>query len=150
MDSQSFFLRNGLKRGRSMFCNHCFCFTSTGISSITTLTVLSFERYLMISKPFRGKHLNHKGSGFLVVSIWLYSLALTTPPLFGWGEYINESANISCSVNWETRNYNHTTYIVYLFAMGLFVPSTIICFSYLNIIRSMKKSSYIDINYEDY
>ncbi|XP_039293404.1 vertebrate ancient opsin-like [Nilaparvata lugens] len=126
--------------GRLMCIVYGFFMSLLGISSITTLTVLSFERYLMISKPFRGKHLNHKGSAFLVISIWIYSLALTTPPLFGWGEYINESANISCSVNWETSNYNHTTYIVYLFAMGLFVPASVICFSYLNIIRSMKKN----------
>ncbi|KAJ9589987.1 hypothetical protein L9F63_016879, partial [Diploptera punctata] len=111
------------------------------ISSITTLTVLAFERYVMISRPFQKRNLNKSGAIMLVVFIWGYSLCLTVPPLVGWGQYINEAANISCSVNWETRSYNATTYIVFLFAFGLVVPVGIITFSYLNIIHTMKQNT---------
>lgn len=69
-------------------------FSQLGISSITTLMVLSFERYVIISRPFRSQHLTHRGAFYLIVAIWGYSLVLTTPPLFGWGAYSNEAANI--------------------------------------------------------
>lgn len=65
-----------------------------GITSITTLTVISFERYMMVTKPLKSRHLSSKGAVGLIAFIWGYSLALTTPPLIGWGNYVNEAANI--------------------------------------------------------
>uniref|UniRef100_A0A1B0CMJ6 G-protein coupled receptors family 1 profile domain-containing protein n=2 Tax=Lutzomyia longipalpis TaxID=7200 RepID=A0A1B0CMJ6_LUTLO len=76
-----------------------------------------------------------------VAFIWSYSFMLTSPPLFGWGKYVNEAANISCSVNWESQTQNATSYIIYLFVMGLVVPVTVISYSYTKIIHTMKKKS---------
>jgi c-opsin len=59
-----------------------------------TLTVLSYERYCLITFPFSRRALTTRGAYGMIVLIWLYSLALTVPPLFGWGAYINEAANI--------------------------------------------------------
>ncbi|XP_071441381.1 uncharacterized protein [Hetaerina americana] len=126
--------------GRTMCVIYGFFMSLLGIASITTLMVLSFERYVMISKPFQVRRLSHKGAIALIGAIWVYSLVLTTPPLFGWGDYVNESANISCSVNWESKTISATTYIIFLFAMGLVVPVSVICFSYFNIIWTMKKN----------
>ncbi|PSN43243.1 Pinopsin, partial [Blattella germanica] len=127
--------------GRTMCVIYGFFMSLLGISSITTLTVLAFERYVMISRPFQNRNLNNSGAIMLIVVIWVYSLCLTTPPLFGWGDYVNEAADISCSVNWESRTQNATSYIVFLFAFGLVVPVGIITFSYLNIIATMKKNT---------
>ncbi|XP_075233383.1 parapinopsin-like [Lycorma delicatula] len=126
--------------GRVMCVVYGFFMALLGISSITTLTVLAFERYLMITRPFHRHHLSHKNAGMMVFGIWVYAVCLTAPPLFGWGDYVNESANISCSVNWETRSYSTTTYIIFLFAFGLFVPIIVICYSYYNIIKTVKKN----------
>ncbi|KAL0878672.1 hypothetical protein ABMA27_003730 [Loxostege sticticalis] len=111
------------------------------ITSITTLTVISFERYLMVTRPLSSRHLSSKGAVLSIVFIWAYSLALTTPPLMGWGNYVNEAANISCSVNWHEQSMNTLTYIMFLFAMGQIVPLAVITFSYVNIIRTLKKIS---------
>ncbi|XP_067011411.2 pinopsin [Anabrus simplex] len=127
--------------GRAMCVIYGFFMSLLGIASITTLMVLSFERYVMISRPFHTSHLSRKGALLMVAAIWLYSLMLTVPPLVGWGDYVPEAAGISCSVNWESRDMNATTYVVFLFAMGLVVPVGVICFSYLNIIRTMKKNT---------
>ncbi|XP_046409273.1 pineal opsin-like [Ischnura elegans] len=127
--------------GRTVCVIYGFFMSLLGIASITTLMVLSFERYVMISKPFHVRRLSQKGALALIGAIWVYSLVLTMPPLFGWGDYVNESANISCSVNWESKTMSATTYIIFLFAMGLVVPVTVICFSYMNIIWTMKKNA---------
>ncbi|NP_001138950.1 c-opsin [Tribolium castaneum] len=118
-----------------------FIMSLLGITSITTLTVLAFERYLLIARPFRNNALNFHSAALSVFSIWLYSLSLTIPPLIGWGEYVHEAANLSCSVNWEEKSPNSTSYILYLFAFGLFLPLVIITFSYVNIILTMRRNA---------
>jgi hypothetical protein len=47
----------------------------------------------------------------------------------------------SCSVNWHEQSMNTLTYIMFLFAMGQIVPLGVITFSYVNIIRTLKKVS---------
>ncbi|KAJ8719463.1 hypothetical protein PYW08_011638 [Mythimna loreyi] len=116
-------------------------FGESGITSITTLTVISFERYMMVTRPLNSRHLSSKGAIMSIIFIWTYSLALTTPPLVGWGQYVNEAANISCSVNWHEQSMNTLTYIMFLFAMGQIVPLGVITFSYVNIIRTLKRNS---------
>ncbi|XP_041981559.1 parapinopsin-like [Aricia agestis] len=127
--------------GRTMCVLYGFFMALLGITSITTLTVISFERYLMVTRPLSARHLTGRGAACAVLFIWCYSLALTTPPLLGWGNYVNEAANISCSVNWHEQSRNTLTYILFLFAMGQIVPLSVITFSYVNIIRTMKRNS---------
>ncbi|XP_061717658.1 parapinopsin-like [Cydia pomonella] len=127
--------------GHTMCVLYGFFMALLGIASITTLTVLSFERYMLVTRPFSSHHLSPKGAIVSIVFIWSYSLALTTPPLMGWGNYVNEAANISCSVNWHEQSMNTLTYILFLFAMGQIVPFIIITFSYVNIVRTLKNNS---------
>ncbi|XP_065088642.1 vertebrate ancient opsin-like [Ochlerotatus camptorhynchus] len=118
-----------------------FFMSLLGITSITTLTVLSYERFCLISFPFSSRHLSRRGAFFAILFIWSYSFALTSPPLFGWGAYVHEAANISCSVNWESQTTNATTYIIFLFVFGLVVPLVVIIYSYSNIVVNMKKNA---------
>ncbi|KAL4713310.1 hypothetical protein ACJJTC_015297 [Scirpophaga incertulas] len=127
--------------GHTMCVLYGFFMALLGITSITTLTVISFERYLMVTRPLSSRHLSSNGAILSIIFIWTYSLALTTPPLMGWGNYVNEAANISCSVNWHEQSRNALTYIMFLFAMGQIVPLAVITFSYINIIRTLKKNS---------
>ncbi|XP_077300333.1 vertebrate ancient opsin-like [Arctopsyche grandis] len=127
--------------GNTMCIMYGFFMSLLGITSITTLTVLSFERYVMVSRPLSSRRLTMRGAIGSIFFIWSYSLAVTTPPLFGWGKYVNEAANISCSINWEEQTFNALTYIVFLFLTGLVLPVIIICFSYINIITTMKKNT---------
>ncbi|RVE43896.1 hypothetical protein evm_011458 [Chilo suppressalis] len=127
--------------GHTMCVLYGFFMALLGITSITTLTVISFERYMLVTRPLSSRHLSSKGAMLSILFIWTYSLALTTPPLLGWGNYVNEAANISCSVNWHEQSMNTLTYIMFLFAMGQIVPLGIITFSYVNIIRTLKKNA---------
>ncbi|XP_072153784.1 parapinopsin [Bemisia tabaci] len=118
-----------------------FFMSLLGINAITTLTVLAFERYLMIARPFCAHRLTTRtGAFWLIGACWVHSLVVTVPPLVGWGEYVNESANISCSVNWERQDVNNTSYIVFLFVFGLFVPVIVITVSYVGIVRTMRRN----------
>uniref|UniRef100_A0A182VB48 G-protein coupled receptors family 1 profile domain-containing protein n=1 Tax=Anopheles merus TaxID=30066 RepID=A0A182VB48_ANOME len=81
--------------GKSICVAYGFFMSLLGIASITTLTVLSYERFCLISRPFAAQNRSKQGACLAVLFIWSYSFALTSPPLFGWGAYVNEAANIS-------------------------------------------------------
>ncbi|XP_019881016.1 parapinopsin [Aethina tumida] len=127
--------------GETMCQAYGFFMSLLGISSITTLTVLAFERYMIVCHSFSKYSLSNRGSIYVLVCIWIYSCFLTVPPLVGWGKYVAESANISCSVNWHEKSMNAKTYIIYLFVFGLKIPLILIIFSYANIIRTIKKNT---------
>ncbi|CRK91553.1 CLUMA_CG005210, isoform A [Clunio marinus] len=134
-------LHHGWVFGETVCVCYGFFMSLLGITSITTLTVLSYERYCLVSCPFSSSHLTKASAKTMVAFIWLYSLTLTTPPLFGWGKYVNEAANISCSVNWETKSFNATSYIVFLFVFGLVVPLIVIVISYIRILITLRKNA---------
>ncbi|XP_057661883.1 pinopsin-like [Diorhabda carinulata] len=127
--------------GKLMCQIYGFIMSLLGITSITTLTVLAFERYLIVSRPFRNHGLTRKEARYLIAGIWTFSLILTVPPLIGWGKYVHEAANISCSVNWEEQTSNALSYILYLFTFGLVLPLSIITFSYVSIVLTMRKNN---------
>uniref|UniRef100_A0A0N8CBL7 Gpcr rhodopsin family n=1 Tax=Daphnia magna TaxID=35525 RepID=A0A0N8CBL7_9CRUS len=127
--------------------------STAGIGSITTLTALALWRcQLVVYCPAKrgsafannnnsnGGRLGHCRAVLLLAIIWMYSLAVTCPPLFGWGRYDREASHISCSVNWESKMDNNRLYIVYMFAFGLFVPLAVIVVSYVSILRVVRKA----------
>ncbi|XP_046651129.1 rhodopsin, G0-coupled-like [Daphnia pulicaria] len=85
--------------------------STAGIGSITTLTALALWRcQLVVYCPANrsGAFANHHSGGgggsaklgrvqaaVLLTLIWSYALAVTCPPLFGWGRYDREAAHIS-------------------------------------------------------
>ncbi|XP_057380113.1 rhodopsin-like [Daphnia carinata] len=124
--------------------------STAGIGSITTLTVLALWRchhVIWYSAKRNGPFTDHNGrlgfrqGAFLLTLIWAYTLAITCPPLFGWGRYDREAAHLSCSVNWESKMDNNRSYIFYMFAMGLFVPLVAITISYTSILVFIQKTS---------
>lgn len=67
---------------------------SPGITSITTLTVLSYERFCLVCRPLSHPQSRNRNSYLMVLIIWAYSFVLTTPPIFGWGQYVVEVPNV--------------------------------------------------------
>lgn len=78
-------------------------FPQQGITSITTLMALAFQRFLMIARPFRAADIQKQHSVIYVTFIWLYSFALTFPPLVGWASYGPEAAYIRWGNLWLKR-----------------------------------------------
>jgi c-opsin len=77
-----------------------------GIGSITTLTALALWRCQLVvycpanrNGAFSGVgggsgKLGRVQAAVLLTLIWSYSLAVTCPPLFGWGRFDREAAHI--------------------------------------------------------
>lgn len=58
-----------------------------GYSQITTLVIISWDRYNVIVNGFNGKPLTMGKAAMLVVFSWLWSLGWSISPLVGWGYY---------------------------------------------------------------
>ncbi|KAI9554587.1 pteropsin7 [Daphnia sinensis] len=142
-------LQHGWPFSDELCIAYAMIMSSAGIGSITTLTVLALWRcQLVVFCPSKrsGAFASNIGGGhcravFLLAIVWAYTLAVTCPPLFGWGRYDREASHISCSVNWESKMDNNRLYIVYMFTFGLFVPLAIIVVSYVSILRVVRKAS---------
>ncbi|XP_029345430.1 rhodopsin-like [Acyrthosiphon pisum] len=123
--------------GQTICVIYGFFMALFGIASITTLTVLAYDRYLMIRYPFSSSRLTKETALYAIAGIWIYAFAVTGPPLFGWNRYVNESANISCSIDWESGE--HSNYVIYIFVFGLFLPVTVIIYSYVSLVVTVRK-----------
>ena len=68
--------------------------------------------------------------------IWMYALALSIPPVFGWGRYVPELSGVGCAPDWHTKERSKT-YIVWILIFGMFIPTNIIIISSLLTIREI-------------
>lgn len=144
-------LHSGWPFGKDLCTAYAMITSTAGIGSITTLSALAiFRCKLVVQKHLhppnrvsaftnRSVRLGQRQAALLLTSIWTYALAVTCPPLLGWGHYGREAAHISCSVNWELKMDGNRSYIFYMFAMGLFLPMVVIITSYSNILRVVRK-----------
>lgn len=80
--------------GQSMCVFYGYFMSLLGITSITTLTVLSYERFCLVCRPLSSRQAHNHNSYWTVLFIWTYSILLTTPPIFGWGQYVVEVPNV--------------------------------------------------------
>lgn len=62
----------------------------TGIASIWTLSFISYDRYNVIVKGVSGTPLTSGRATLFVLFSWIYAIAWSLPPFFGWGKYIPE------------------------------------------------------------
>lgn len=75
----------------------------------------------------------------MIVTVWIWSLASSLPPLFGWGRYVPEGFQTSCTFDYLTRTNNNRTYIFFLYIFGFAVPLGVIFVSYGLIVRAVKR-----------
>lgn len=110
-----------------------------GLMSINTMATIAIDRYLAIARPIHAaKKMTRKKAFLMIVTVWLWSLASSLPPLFGWGRYIPEGFQTSCTFDYLTRTDNNRTYIFFLYIFGFAVPLGVIIVSYGLIVRAVR------------
>ncbi|KPP61200.1 hypothetical protein Z043_120730 [Scleropages formosus] len=114
----------------------------SGIVSLISLAVLSYERYCTMMGPVEADATNYRKIAMGIGLSWVYSLAWTLPPLFGWSAYGPEGPGTTCSVNWTTRNANNISYIISLFVFCLILPFIVIVYCYGKLLHAIKQIKY--------
>ncbi|XP_039188108.1 melanopsin isoform X2 [Crotalus tigris] len=114
-------------------CNfYAFCGALFGITSMMTLLAISVDRYCVITKPLQSlKRSSKKRSCIIIMFVWLYSLAWSVCPLFGWSSYIPEGLMISCTWDYVSYSPANRSYTMLLCWCVFFIPLIIIFHCYL-------------------
>lgn len=76
-----------------------------------------------------------------VAFIWIYSLLWASAPFYGFGRYIVEGTNSSCTFDFFTRSLNNRLYVLSIFFAHFVIPLIIIICSYSMIYRIISQHS---------
>lgn len=108
--------------------------------SINTLAAISVDRYYAISHPLQAAHFMTRRKAFLMICVvWIWSLVSSIPPFFGWGDYVAEGFQTSCTFDYLTRTVSNQSYIAFIYLFGFVVPLVVIALSYIMILQALKK-----------
>ncbi|XP_076442275.1 rhodopsin-like [Babylonia areolata] len=111
-----------------------------GLLSINTMAVIAIDRYNVIAKPIKAaRTLSYHKAFVMIVLVWVWSITWTLPPLFGWGAYIPEGFQTSCTFDYLTRTDYFRSYIMCLYICGFAVPLGAIVFCYFFIYRTVAR-----------
>uniref|UniRef100_A0A8C0XXR4 Melanopsin n=1 Tax=Castor canadensis TaxID=51338 RepID=A0A8C0XXR4_CASCN len=120
---------------------YAFCGALFGITSMITLMVIALDRYLVITRPLATIGVSSKRRTALVLlGVWLYALAWSLPPFFGWSAYVPEGLLTSCSWDYMTFTPPVRAYTMLLFCFVFFFPLLIIVYCYIFIFRTIRET----------
>nr|ADQ01809.1 opsin protein [Leptuca pugilator] len=136
------FTYNCFSGGRWMFsATYCQIYAAlgavTGVCSIWTLCMISFDRYNIICNGFNGPKLTQGKATAMCAIAWIISIGWCLPPFFGWGAYTLEGILDSCSYDYLTQDWNTISYNVCIFVFDFFLPAAVIVFSYIFIVKAI-------------
>ncbi|RLV98644.1 hypothetical protein DV515_00010540 [Chloebia gouldiae] len=112
-----------------------------GLASINTLTVISVTRYIKGCHPERGHCISNSSMSVALLLIWVAAFFWSAAPLLGWGSYTDRMYG-TCEIDWAKANFStiYKSYIVSIFICCFFLPVTVMVFSYVSIINTVKLS----------
>ncbi|KAG8197016.1 hypothetical protein JTE90_004288 [Oedothorax gibbosus] len=111
------------------------------MTAIGTLSAIAIDRYIIISRSFAGQMLTGVSPSCTILCIWVYALAQALPPLLGWNRYIVEHPGIACSLDWQTSDLYHSSFITYIFILGYVLPVLTMAFCYGRVVIMIRGSS---------
>ena len=107
-----------------------FCLTS-----LLTLTIVSFDRYVAIVTPFRyHTWMTSRKTKIIIAGKWVFAACVAAVPLSGWGEYIFYPRKGFCFIDYR-KDFGCFVFIGVWFQVGL----TIIGFSYYHIFKEARR-----------
>ncbi|KAJ8319407.1 hypothetical protein KUTeg_004498 [Tegillarca granosa] len=101
-----------------------------GVTSMYTLCALSFDRCIVITKPFFATNITHTVAGIIIAGCWLLGMFWAILPLIGWNSYELEVPYTSCSVVWDSKEPLRFSYNITIFFTCFCIPVTVMGYSY--------------------
>lgn len=96
------------------------------------------DRCFVIVKGLKWKdRLSGKTVIKFVLFIWIYSILWACAPFVGFGKYILEGTNTSCTFDFLTRDFNTRFYVMSIFSAHFVIPLFAIVVSYTLIYRAI-------------
>ncbi|KAG8551870.1 hypothetical protein GDO81_004315, partial [Engystomops pustulosus] len=121
---------------------YAFCGALFGITSMITLMVIAVDRYFVITRPLASIGVMSKKRAVLILlGVWLYALAWSLPPFFGWSAYVPEGLLTSCTWDYMTFTPSVRAYTMLLFCFVFFIPLFVIIYCYIFIFKAIKNTN---------
>ncbi len=119
-------------------CNYCLFLgvaLHTFISlSLHTLAALSVDRFVILFRPMSYKSIfNWKKAIVIQICLWVLSIVISIPPIFGFGEFEFNLAIASCNARWSGTSYRDIENINYVIFFGVEALFPIILLTFTNI-----------------
>ncbi|KAG8034822.1 hypothetical protein G9C98_007898 [Cotesia typhae] len=108
-----------------------------GCTSIWSMTAIAFDRYNVIVKGLAAKPMTIGGALLRILGIWLFCLAWTIFPLFGWNRYVPEGNMTACGTDYITKDWFSRSYILAYSVFVYYLPLFLIIYSYYFIISAV-------------
>ncbi|XP_064643639.1 rhodopsin, G0-coupled-like [Lineus longissimus] len=114
-----------------------FIYFTLSMVSMNTLVAIAAFRYILICKPQHYKWMTVANTKRVIFACWVYAVACTAPPLFGWSFYTYESFGTSCSMNWLGKSMADITYIIFtcIFCFAGHVAILVICYCKVSFLK---------------
>ena len=106
--------------------------------SINTLAAIAVDRCMVIVRTFYVRS-SRREVYITVAFIWIYSIVWSTGPLSGWGNFILEGTETSCTFDFLTRSITNRSYVVAIFTAHFVIPLVAISVSYYLIFNAVRK-----------
>ncbi|KAG8513829.1 Long-wave-sensitive opsin 1 [Galemys pyrenaicus] len=106
-----------------------------GITGLWSLAIISWERWLVVCKPFGNMRFDARLAGAGIAFSWLWSAVWTAPPIFGWSRYWPHGLKTSCGPDvFSGSSYPGVqSYMIVLMLTCCVVPLGVITFCYLRV-----------------
>ena len=126
---------------KTWLLGHTYCYfigvtnITLWFSSVWTLIVISFNRFVAVYKPLRVRSLfTTKRIFFVVVSIWFVAVVISIFPLLGWSEVV--AGKNYCTINAQKDK----SYIITVMIINYFIPVIILPITYYKINMMLRAS----------
>ncbi|XP_076811787.1 pinopsin-like [Clavelina lepadiformis] len=114
-------------------------FNRLGIVGLLSISVMAFERFLVVCKPFGPRRFEHKQALIGIAFTWTWSIIWNTPPLVLWDGYVPEGVGTSCAPNWLSEGLRERIFLLVYFNTCFFVPLAVIVVCYGKIIALLRQ-----------
>jgi len=106
-------------------------------ASILSLCVISVDRYVGVTRPLQHSTImSERRAGWVIVGVWLLSLAISVAPLFGWKEPRKPNSDPGiCEVTKQTG------YVLFSVAGSFYIPLSVILVVYYRVYREAVRQS---------
>jgi 7 transmembrane receptor (rhodopsin family) len=109
------------------------------------MAAVAIDRFGSITRWSRW-YLTYRQVLVWICILWLFSLVLMMPPLFGWSRFILEGIQTSCTFDFFTRSTWSISYVLYLTVLGYILPVIVILVCYCLIVRHLVRHRSIMFN----
>lgn len=106
--------------------------------AMAILLAISLDRYLIIVR--RRDKLNPLRARLIIGCSWCFSFAISIPPLIGWATYEFYDGFLQCVIE-KHRHAGDLLYIILTTFTIFFLPMTVMSYSYLCILNTVRKNS---------